>query len=284
MQFSDALSEREIGKYPLSIATSLAIEGLTGINDNINEARIRQPLLQNIPTLWVNVATLIRNMVGSVHKNETLLLNPNDIVPLIFQEMMIIKDIADQQTNFRAQVVYFVSKYEGLGRRYPHASIRSPNTDKQKALHHLHEETLALVMKKQVHQDYHIHAYDCKIVAPLQPKSFILTHFPYDLLSANVFHELLLIESHTGKVKSRPAWHTKYYNGKTLVRIPFREDLLQIFGDSEFFSPLTSLKNHILQVAEQDNWTWSTTRDKIKYSIDKIKDPLALAQIKQIIV
>jgi hypothetical protein len=282
--FNTALSERAIGKYPLSIATSLAMEALTGINDEINDARIRQPQLQNIPNLWVNVMTLIRNLLGSINRDAAQMVAPEEMAPVIIQEMAIIKDIAEQHTNFRSSVSFYASAYQNMEKQYPHALLRGANTEIQKTTFGIMDETMRIIIEQVGLSATPVTVYKLKLDPPMQPKSFILTHFPYDLLSARNFSELLLIESHTGRVKAKPLWYTKYSSGKELVRIPFREDLLQIFGDNEHFRPLPiSIRREIMKLAEQDNWSYMTTKDKIVYSLEKIKDKHALEVIKQIV-
>lgn len=277
MLFNSALSERAIGQYPLSIATSLAMEGLTGINEVINENRIVQPLLENIPSLWVNVFTLARNLVGSIAKEAVNSIVPEELVPVLMQEMAVIKDIAEQKTNFRSKVTFYFSHYEGMEKKYPHALLRSPTTDLQKInANILHEACLQLIDEAKGSQTP-VEVYKLKLdIKVPQPKSFILTHIPYDLLSSKHFQELLLIESHTGRVKAKPLWYTKYHKipKESLLRIPFREDLLQIFGDNETFKPLSiHIRRRILEAATNDRWSFMTTKDKIEFSLEKLKDP-----------
>ena len=54
---------REQGKYPISIATSLAMEGLFGIHDNI-PPQSSLPVT-NCDAVAVNARTIVRNILGS---------------------------------------------------------------------------------------------------------------------------------------------------------------------------------------------------------------------------
>ena len=74
-------------------------------------------------------------------------------------------------------------------------------------------------------------------------------------------------------VKKREQWYTKYNDGKELAMIPFREDLIQFFGDKESIVPyLKKTRTAIIEIADKYNWTQATTLDKINYSINQSKD------------
>ena len=94
-----------------------------------------------------------------------------------------------------------------------------------------------------------------------------------------------MLESYTGQIKERSKWYTKYYQGKDLFRIPFREDLLQVFGDAELFKPFPKAnRDELVEIAEKRSWTSVTTRDKIKNDIDLIKDPFFKKVLKEILI
>ena len=59
---TDLMSSRTIGQFPLSIATSLAMEAAFGIYPDRPETK--EPILK-YDTLWVNVRTIFRNIMPS---------------------------------------------------------------------------------------------------------------------------------------------------------------------------------------------------------------------------
>ena len=68
MQLNNEIAHEEVtqGKYQVSIGTSLALETLFGINDNIPPT---DPLpYKQYSYLLINLRTLIRNMYGAVQK------------------------------------------------------------------------------------------------------------------------------------------------------------------------------------------------------------------------
>jgi hypothetical protein len=95
---------------------------------------------------------------------------------------------------------------------------------------------------------------------------------------------LVLLESHTGKIKPRGQWYTKYLNGKDLVQIPFNEGFLQVFGDSETFRPMDiRFRRAILEIAERYKWTAVSTLEKLNYGIDQLKNPYYKEVLRKIV-
>jgi hypothetical protein len=106
-----------------------------------------------------------------------------------------------------------------------------------------------------------------------ESRTLMLTHYAIDLLAPN-FKSFDLLESHTGAIKSKHLWYTKYYNGKDYPQLPFREDLLQVFGDNETFRPMApSIRKQIIEIAKQYNWSPVSTSEKVEYGLNQIKDP-----------
>lgn len=65
--------------------------------------------------------------------------------------------------------------------------------------------------------------------------------------------------------------------------MPFREDLLQIFGDNEHFRPGDpKVRKELLEIAKKYNWTAVTTFDKLMYGIEKMQNPYAVAVMREI--
>ena len=103
-----------------------------------------------------------------------------------------------------------------------------------------------------------------------------MTHQAHDLLSYSKFKRLDLLESHTGKLKKKNLWYTKYNNGSELGMMPFDRVLIQIFGDSDLFHPMTlQLRNEIIALAKAKHWTFATTKDKINADIRTLKNQYA---------
>lgn len=279
---SEMMASRAIGQYPLSIATSLAIESACGIHPEIV---VKSMPLIKYDELWVNLRTLFRNIIGSLGTENSKLARSSDICQTMHEEMETITDVIAEHSGGRVSVVYYVSNYQGMETKYKHATIRMDTTNRQMLLTSILNETIERLLKTVEPNTVAVFERKLKMQAtegmPLRkPKALIITHYAYDLLSYKIFQKLDLLESHTGTIKDKSLWYTKYYNGKDLNMIPFREDLIQIFGDSETFRTFDpKVRKDILEIAEKYRWSSVTTYEKIRYGILTMKNPYAKAII-----
>lgn len=279
---SFALLNRQIGQFQISIATSLAIESALGIHPDISVSTVP---IEGYNALYINVRTLVRNFIGAVEKEAINSTHPSELVAFISHEMEEIVDVIKNNVNKVIQVVFYYSNYDRLDLKYRYAFLRGETTDKQIQFAKYLKSVYGELLKKHTAPtaEIKIETYALKLEVMGGPKALMISHYPYDLLSHSRFEKLSLLESHTGQIKDRSKWYTKYYQGKDLFRIPFREDLLQVFGDNELFKPFPKAnRDELIEIAETCNWTSVTTRDKIKNDIEKIKDPFFKKVLKEI--
>jgi hypothetical protein len=124
-----------------------------------------------------------------------------------------------------------------------------------------------------------------KLHPKVKTNALIITHIAYDLVAHKEFKQLTLLESHTGSFKQQAQWHTKYLNGKELPMIPFREDMLQVFGDSETFRPMDpKMRKEVVEIATRYNWNATTKLEKIRYGISQLNNPYAREVLSAILV
>ena len=277
---SEYLHTRQTGHYPLSIGTSIAIESLLGLKElepNTTKAKANTP---SIPILrfthcWINLRTLARNIISSVGTSIRPMLEPKEIEQTLYTEMSFI-DEELKRHHPDLVVIYYASDLDLT--LYTHSVKRRHTAPIQSLVESLIVSSVFYVVKhfKENPTDrYQVSHFRNKLKPNKIPPqtAVILTHIPYDLLAYKDFKALTLVESHTGAIKERDLWYTKYYRGKELSRLPFNEKLLQIFGDSESFSPLDpKLRESILTVAERYKWTPLTTDDKIRYGIQTLRN------------
>lgn len=269
---------RTTGQFPISVATSLAIEAALGIYPERPEDPA--PILE-YEEFWINLRTLFRNLYGSFDKGVADTVLPETFAEALNDEMAQIHEIITHRTNGMTKIVYYVSDYADIDKKYPYAVTRRDNTVKQKLFTATLKDSIALLLK--MHPEGNIRKVRLKLRPEHKTKAMILTHIAYDLISYPDFKELVLLESHTGAIKPRAAWFSKYYEGKSLSMIPFREDFLQIFGDNEFFRPADKkLRQDILDIAAQYRWSAITTNEKIKFGIAQLKNPYALEVLRSI--
>lgn len=275
-------ADRAVGKFPLSIATSLAIESACNIHDEVKHASV--PVL-HYKQIWINMRTLFRNYMGSLTTNGAALVLPAQIAQDLYHEMGAILQAIGEASRGTCQVVFYVSDYNGV-ERYRYAVPWMDNTDKQRVYTQLQKAAIEMLLKEQ--KDFEIRTFALKLTGrdtQSNPKSLILTHYAFDLLSAKAFAELVLLESHTGNLKDKTLWYTKYMNGKTLPVMPFREDFIQIFGDSETFRPADAkLRKEIIELAKKYHWNATTTSERIRFCVNQMTHHYARDLIKQILV
>jgi len=266
------ISDRVVGYFPLSIATSLAIEALVGIGlDENGNVKTTPNQTKHYEALWINIRTLIRNIVGSVDKEPGAIAG-SDIALTVIEELDFIKQILKEHGPHITVRAYYCG-YRFIEKDFPRGELRSPNTDKQKALDLCFRKAWEYTKNLLDQSEVDTHVFSNQIDKRFYEKALILTHIPVDLLSYPHFKELSLLESHTGAIKPKNLWYTKFHNGKELMEIPFMASTLQIFGDNETFRPAKmSLRKHVLATAIKYKWSFLTTRDKVRFNLDSIED------------
>jgi len=282
-QFDDP-AHRVKGQFPLSIATSLALESAVGIHPDIYPQPHEPPILK-YTDLWINLRTLFRNFFNSLPKGLSETITPKEVFDGILEEMEIIPDVLRHYLDRKApRVTYYLSKYKDLSKHYPKALLRSESTptDKQTRYNELQE---AVMTAFRHHQKDRFMEFDLHLKGSRAGRTAIITHYAYDLLSHKDFSGLTLLESHTGAFKSSSKWYTKYHSGTGLAMIPFREDLIQVFGDAEIFKPMSvSLRKAIIEIATRRHWSSVTSRATIESGINELKDPAHKTLMQSVLV
>jgi hypothetical protein len=279
MSAATDIAARAIGQYPLSIATSLAFESLMGIHPEI---KVTKAPLGDFNEVWVNIRTLFRNFMGSIERETASQIGPIDIAEALWEECENIRDLIRTEGREKIKVVLYVSEYKKMEEKYKFAVLRRDNTDRQKDYTLTQNKTITHMLKNHPED---IVVFERKLKSDRKIRTVILTHYAYDLLSTKEFSELTLLESYTGALKTKELWYTKYYNGKDIPFIPFREDMIQIFGDAEHFRPMDiKLKREIIDLATTKNWNAVTTTEKIKANVDTMHNHMSKDIIKRILV
>jgi hypothetical protein len=259
-------AERVTGAYPISIATSLAIEGALGVHP---ERPTGKDELSGHQALWINVKTVFRNFHNSMNKEDIPKCRPQEWAEELLREMEMIKQVISEVTRGSLEVIYYLPDYAGLEKEYPKAVPRLDTTPLQIEYTKRMRIVLGELLKLKAIE---IKLYKFFIKDTDNRNVLMLTHVAIDLFTKTIRNKKLL-ESHTGAVKPRTLWYTKYHNGSTLMQIPFRLDMVQVFGDNELFRPQNpKIRQEVLQLAEKYHWSQVTTTDKIRYSINQLRD------------
>lgn len=271
----NSLGERALGTYPLSIATSLAIEGAMGVHP---DRPVNSSILRDYSELWINVRTLFRNYFNAVTKDFYYLFTQQQHLETFLQEIEFLKNVIRDVTSGSVKLVLYHSEYSNIERLFKKPLMRTDSTDNQiKYTKSLSEMIIGVVNDNQEI------IRTKQLLERLDKKTLMITHFPIDLF-VKTYSVLDLLESHTGVIKKKQSWHTKYVNGKHYPQIPFRMDFLSIFGDNDMFRPnLMVYRKAIIGLSEKYNWSHVTTRDKILYGIDSLTDKFLAANLREMI-
>jgi len=269
------LAERTTSALPLSIGTSLALESLLQPRMSPYDPDRTIPQQINIAdydSIWINVVTLCRNLLGAIPRSYQQTAVADDLIFALLWEMETIDSIVKEDTLGNMKVVYYHNTYSSVtGDKLLHKAVkfRLPQTPAQHLYHDTVNKTMTGIMKKR--PDVRSTSKTLKPETG-ESKALIITHMPFDLVSYNKFHHLHLLESHTGKLKTRKDWYTKYYpvGHEDMSVLPFLRKLLFIFGDHSLIHPMdVRFRKLILEIAQNRKFTPLTTEDKVTFYFDQ---------------
>lgn len=227
------LDTRQMSGFPVSIGTGLALETIfTPIRDVIDEARIPpdRPDLSLYSDYIINMSTILRNLLSSVAFKDLQTVPLSAISDVFLGEVEFLTNFFNMNGM---NVNFYVHTYDYVKKTYP-TKLRLAKSDQQKYLQNIVDYCLDKVKKEN-----DVKHFNKTISYQPDTSALIITHVPWDLLSYDKFRRLDLLESHTGIVKSRKDWNTKYFKipEKDMSFLPFMEYLLTVFGDNVMFSP-----------------------------------------------
>lgn len=268
----EAISSREVGQIPVSIGSSLALEGAFGIlEDNHNN----NPMINHVDVLYVNLRTLIRNMIGAIDSERLNDVFPEDLAYALINEMTIIEQSVSRVSNGRVSTQIYLCNYRTIPKRFPFAILKAATTEKQK-LAALREENTIIELMLLLKQSPGVKILETDIDLDRDNRRVLMmTSYAVDLLQRYRFNSLTLLESHTGATKPPALWHTKLSNGKELSNIPFDRMTIQFFGDNSNLFTAFPIKSRraMLDIAQKNRWTSMTTKDYIISSVKKAYEP-----------
>lgn len=267
MSIEQTLADREMGQVPVSIGTSLAMEGLFGVYPD--RPVTPMPLL-SYNRLWINLSTLFRNLYHVLPTEARETVTAEHLVPALLSEIEALNGAIQNAVGSQVKVTYYLPDYSQLAKTFPEANLRHASTLKQKIYAGLQTVTLQEIGAYLDELDVRI----TPIKLPGEGRAVMLTHQAVDLLSYYQFDDLTLIESHTGELKKKAVWFTKLGTREPIL--PFNAFTLQLFGDGSggLFSPFPiKYRRALLGVAKSDRWSPATTLSRIRLAISTIKDP-----------
>ncbi len=229
------LNDRAMSGFPVSVGTGLSLETVFDPVQDVIDPERKVPNKVNISQynlFIINVSTLLRNLLNSLPSGGLLTIDRKDILDTLLDEISFI----DNYCSLNGVVVkFYINTYLSIKKTYEGKDkLRIPTTDKQRFT----EEVINYCLDKLYKED-EITVFPNEIVYNHRETALIMTHVPYDLLSHRHFSKLDLLESHTGVVKTKKDWNTKYYPlpNKDMSFLPFVEGFLVVFGDHVMFKP-----------------------------------------------
>jgi len=281
-----SIEDRVTSSYPISIATSLALESIfEPRTEPYDKSRVipQHIDLANYDDVYVNIYTLFRNISISVKREVFSDTSNEKIAMALLTEMDVIDSLFSIEGHNIIKPTFYSFSYKSLynDMKKGIVRIRPDKTPFQIMFKDKYIKTLQLIKK---HRD--INDYDSEILPENTTRAIVITHIPVDLLSYKNFKTLDLLESNTGKLKTRVLWNSKYarISGRNLSILPFNKTFLYIFGDKTIISPSPiKLRKTILDTAESRRWTPATTMEKVILDLKlDVKEPYILDFIKSI--
>jgi len=270
------LASRATSAFPISIGTSLALESCyKGTQPPFDPNRVIPQVIDvsKYGSVWINLLTVVRNIYSSVPSADAKALHVRDIVDVMANECDLIKEIFTKNTP-GIKVVFYQCDYDGIKSNYPRAIPKESQTTNQVMFDKLCVSVLKTYLRTIAEDD--VKTFALFLSPDLFEKAIIITHMTHDLLSHEKFHTLDLLESHTGALKSKARWYTKF--AKSVVsdgieRIAFNRVTWQFFGDGQLVSPYPNkARKMLLDFAKEKDWTALTTLERMRYTLSDFPD------------
>ena len=246
---------RAIGGLGMSVGTSRAFE--TG---GAHVARTAD-------TILFNLRTLIRNARAAYEHTDKETNDAEQLVKDVTSDMGLLAKWIEENRNGRpVQLVVYCPSYTGLKRKFPHATLWEPTSDKQKAEAKVTEAVVKALLQK----------FPKLITATgdgmpeFKGKGIVMTHHVVDLVDIAGLGRLYLLESYTGDLKPFTLWYTKLTGGDNLHYMPFNKLTIQVFGDraTNFKTSSHGIKELVKRLAQEGKWTSATTLSRVRGTIN----------------
>lgn len=280
---SNTLAERELGTLPISIATAMAIDGLYNRHPDLKASPKLPALKANI--MYVNGRTIFRNIHGAIgDKDKANKVTAKQYAETILQEVDELRSVLRQEVH-PIELVMYLPSYKSIARYMGKGELRPLNTDNQKVYNRLENDSMQEIYNtyKDVKEKPFLEV-DMDINVKDYQNIFILTHLPVDLLNVKNAADVFLVESHTGRVKPKDQWYTKFHAERNPT-IPFNKATLLFFGDSGgLFKPQhVKARKRLIEISRDRKWNAFTTVARMLTGIEISHEPILLSTFKTLL-
>lgn len=226
-------SERPMSGFNVSIGTGLALEALFTPVIEVVEGDREPPAKIDVKAydiFYLNAMTVLRNLISTMKTDELVKIPASEFYEVLEEELDFLSNLFEDNG---LQSVIYLNTYTFFKKTYGD-KLRKATTAKQLQIEmimdHCAKKLKAAGRVVVTHKD---------VPGAKSDNALIFTHVPADLLSYSNFRNLDLLESHTGRLKSRQHWNSKYYPipNHDMSFLPFMEYLLVTFGCNTMFKP-----------------------------------------------
>lgn len=261
----DVIFSRTQSGFALSIGTGLAFETLFDPKEEVYDKERKAPErvdLSDYSQVWINTATLVRNIVSSIKHDRHQELNPKNLSEALLGEIGVIDSLfaSDAPTGVLPHFYYNDYHRYFIDPRFSGVQFRKDNTEAQKRF----TSDLVKAIKLLEDQTEEIYRFSGSMKPKHKGKTLMLTHSPFDLLFAPSFGGIDLLESHTGLVKKKNRLGSKLVpvGDYDMSSIPLNSKTLFIFGDKYLVQPSErKLRQLVIEIATKRRWTGMTSED-----------------------
>lgn len=260
--------------FPVAIGTGLMLESLfesrTERYDPLREIPVNLNV-NNYKHHIYSIHTIVRNMLSAIpHKNKIEVINDKMLPKLIEAEVESIFSLYD---GTKCQPILFIGDYSK-----PIDYMNINKASKSNAQVVLYEMVHDIVKRLEF---TNVDKFDKKDLPKpyklptIGDKHLLTTSFAVDLHTNS--NTMTLLESHTGKVKDKYEFNSKYRKTALgdITTLPFNEKLHIIAGDRTLINPIKmSWRKELFQIALENAWTPRTTEEKIMKNLSTYSNDL----------
>jgi len=229
----DIVETRTVGGSGISIGTHLALETIFDVPIFDKDRKIPDRVNPNkYKTHVFNIYTLFRNVVGSIkHKNKEQLVSSKLVQEQLINDMyMLIELYNGLDTN----LIFYLPNYSKLYKKF--------NNKKDKTIYTpyvTHTYIVENLKNLKFPGNVYINMFGGSLASTFG-NTLLVSHFTLDLLNSEGMKNLSLLESHTGKIKTKREFGTKYHpiGKRDLSILPIHPRLLYILGDRTIVKPM----------------------------------------------
>lgn len=246
---NNELGSRSKGKYPVSVGTSVALEGFFGVNDDRPLRHGQTPPYLEYQCIMMNVRTLARNYLSSYKAQELPHLTFETLYAGLLEEIILINNIVNDQSSGKVVVSFYNHDYLKLKSFLKKATFRQKYTPKQQMTMDMENKLSDAVRAASVTLKQHVsYEFTSDWIRHGKRRNVILTHYPMDLLMTHLNPNLL--ESHTGRIKKPYEFPSKLKRAGE--HMPFNKYTLQVMGDSSGYivSAASGIRNELMKICK----------------------------------